>query len=164
MGSSFTPSVVGAFSARNIVGDTTGTAVPAGYIGEVLSASRAYAWVSLTSGVALNVLASPLSLTAGVWCITGAVGLDGSGNTTAFQIACSKTSATIPATAAFTIPVAGEVWVNQTTTSPTAQNPTQILPAVTVSISSTTSFYLVAKCTVSGATTVFGSLSAIRIA
>ena len=56
-------------SARNVVGDTSGTAVPTGYVGEKISASPA----SPTSAAASNSWANlcSITLTPGVWLING---------------------------------------------------------------------------------------------
>lgn len=56
-------------SARNIIGDTSGTAVPAGYVGEN-STTQNTAGTALAPGGAT--LAS-VTLTAGVWLLTGTV-------------------------------------------------------------------------------------------
>jgi hypothetical protein len=56
-------------SARNIVGDTSGTAVPAGYIGEVLTSSGSQAG-SAAGTVTVN-MATGVTLTPGTWMVFG---------------------------------------------------------------------------------------------
>lgn len=70
MGSATTPTVVGAFSARNIVGDTTGTAVPASYIGQFISGSAtANTGTGGTSNTFVDVAGCSIVLTAGCWLL-----------------------------------------------------------------------------------------------
>lgn len=83
MASSFTPTVVGAFSARTISGDTTGTAVPAGYIGQVIAS----AVTTLTNmGANLEYFdATSLTLTAGIWRIDASLQFAKNGATAAYH-------------------------------------------------------------------------------
>jgi hypothetical protein len=55
-------------SARNIVGDTSGTAVPSGYVGEVKSAVQSGA-ISITSSTNWTNISS-VTLTKGVWSVS----------------------------------------------------------------------------------------------
>lgn len=74
MSSAFTPSVVGAFSARVISGDTTGTAVPAGLIGERISASVSPANIgSWTVNTQYDISGASVTLTPGTWSITASM-------------------------------------------------------------------------------------------
>jgi hypothetical protein len=65
-------------SARNIVGDTSGTAVPVGYVGEVISGTTILTENSTTSPVQGTYydVASPhtITLTSGVWRIVASIG------------------------------------------------------------------------------------------
>ena len=72
MSSSFTPSVVGAFSARAISGDITGTAVPAGYIGEKIAATiTANTSTAGASGInpEVDVAGASITLSPGNWML-----------------------------------------------------------------------------------------------
>lgn len=53
--------------ARNVIGDTTGTAVPAGYIGEILTGTIANSGSAYTTNTLKNV--NSISLTAGTWLV-----------------------------------------------------------------------------------------------
>jgi len=55
-------------SARNVVGDTSGNAVPAGYIGELVTATNTSAFTTSSTSYT-NVTSMSLSLTAGTWLI-----------------------------------------------------------------------------------------------
>ena len=78
--------------ARNVVGDTTGTAVPQGFVGEQISATLSN--VSLTSGVASN--GGSISLGAGVWQVfyKGSVDYTSVATLTNARASISTTSAT----------------------------------------------------------------------
>jgi hypothetical protein len=63
-------------SARNIVGDTSGTAVPSGYVGE-------YYNLVMASNATITTSDTPLisqSISAGIWMLTGGMTADGSNN------------------------------------------------------------------------------------
>lgn len=67
-------------SARNIVGDTTGTAVPSGCVGQIISgASDAPTTVAATN---IDKVVTTLSLSTGNWLIIGSVYFDPSGTST----------------------------------------------------------------------------------
>jgi len=53
--------------ARNVIGDVSGTAVPAGYIGEILTGTIANSGASYTTGTLKNV--NSVALTAGTWLV-----------------------------------------------------------------------------------------------
>lgn len=67
MSSAFTPKVVGAFNARNIGGDISGVAVPAGYIGEEIKTIVVSDTISVTADTEIDVTGSSITLTPGVW-------------------------------------------------------------------------------------------------
>jgi hypothetical protein len=77
--------------ARNVVGDTTGTAVPAGYIGEQVSASLSD--VTLTTSTPAN--AGSISLGVGVWMVfyKGSVDYTSASTFTDARTSISTTSA-----------------------------------------------------------------------
>jgi hypothetical protein len=54
-------------SARNIVGDTSGTAVPTGYVGQTIATDSGYSAVTTATALTLGSLA----LTPGVWALSG---------------------------------------------------------------------------------------------
>lgn len=65
---------VNGLSARNVIGDTTGTAVPAGCVGETISATNYGASdTSLASGQFVHAGADTITLTAGTWLLYGTV-------------------------------------------------------------------------------------------
>lgn len=78
-----------------ISGRTDGGSANPGNIGEVISATGTS--VSLTSGIPANLCS--ISLTAGIWDVTGACLFSGTGSTTVQQmtVAFNTTSATLPA-------------------------------------------------------------------
>jgi hypothetical protein len=67
-------------SARNIVGDTSGTAVPAGYVGQVISGASD--GTTTVAGSNTDKVVTTLSLSPGNWLIVGSVYFDPSGTTT----------------------------------------------------------------------------------
>jgi len=61
-------------SARNVIGDTTGTAVPAGYIGETISAISYNANdTGLAAGTWVHAGSDTITLTTGTWLLYGTV-------------------------------------------------------------------------------------------
>ena len=157
--------------ARNVIGDTTGTAVPAGYIGETLTQSRLRgALTSLTTGVPLNVLATPLTLTPGVWSLTGTVAYKTATTTsvTAIFAAINTTSATIPATTSYAVPSStGQIAVSRETSATVygSGDNNLILPPQTIVVATSTIYYLVAQGNFTVSTLdVYGIISAVRIA
>lgn len=86
-------------SARRVIGDTSGTAVPAGYVGEVLTQSVVKsAQTNFTNAVTRNITSNPLILTAGTWEVSANFYAEnGAGDTmTQFVVGLSNTSATFP--------------------------------------------------------------------
>lgn len=157
------------FSTQLIgAGTATNDSAAAGIIGEVLSISRVQsAATSVTTATTLNVTASSLSLTAGDWDLEGCIDFlpDATTSVTKLFAAISKTSATLPAADTYAVPTAGEVRQQLTYA---AMVPTDVisipLTRTRVSISSTTSFFLVARANFSVSTmTTYGSLTARRV-
>lgn len=61
-------------SARSVIGDTTGTAVPAGCVGETISATNyGSSDISFAAGQYVHAGADTITLTAGTWLLYGAV-------------------------------------------------------------------------------------------
>lgn len=149
-------------------GTTTNDDPTAGYMGEYTLTSRlASAATSVTTATALNVTASALSLTKGDWDVTGTVCYVAAATTSVTQLiaALSKTSATLPAADTTGVPTAGE-YINQQDTAANIITGTRCvdMPPVRVSLTATTSIYLVGKAAFSVSTmTVYGSATARRI-
>lgn len=160
----------GTAGGARLKGRTDGVAAGAGDVGERLVQSRLRsAATSLTTNNPLNVLATPLTLTAGNWDLYGVIGFT-PGSGTAFTIlhsAISLTSGALPASGD-TIGVQnanGEIRAFFNTASMVPPNdPLLLVTRSQISISASTTFYLVAQATftVSGLIT-YGSLTAVRM-
>jgi len=150
--------------SAGIVGKTDGAAVTAGNVGQVLEQTRLRsAGTSLTTGVAANVTATALTLTAGEWDITGIAGFNGSGTTTVASAVAtiSTTSATVGG--GDTYGINSTVFEHGNVTSVGSIN--LRLPIFRVSISSSTIYYLAVVAGFSGSTlTAYGNIRATRIA
>lgn len=150
-------------------GTTTNNDAAAGYIGEYMQASRLKsAATAATTATSLNVLAAPLSLTAGDWDVSACLVFLGASTTnyTLLKAAISKTSATLPATDTIGVPTAGEVAVQYSTESLilNANDISLTMPCCRISLAATTNIYLVANATfATAAMTVYGSLNARRV-
>lgn len=68
-------------SARNIVGDTTGTAVPAGYVGQIVQSTISIS-TNLTSNSWTTITSATLS--SGIWLVTGSIKFAKSGASQTF--------------------------------------------------------------------------------
>lgn len=127
----------------NIVGATNGSNAAAGSVGEYVTNSAT--GVAVTSaGATVNV--TSISLTAGDWDVVGISSLAGATTTTAVGGGISTTSATFGALGSFSS-VPG-----------TASTPT-----VRISISATTTVFLVGNATFTGTATLGGLIRARRI-
>lgn len=158
-------------SARNIVGDVSGTTVPSGYIGETISISRLYSAKTAipATTVAGNVIGSTLTLSAGKWLISGAVGMDVGGVPTITDAVASvsTTSATLSGFSTMLTPdSSGQFQVSESPTCGTSGHTINITP-YELNLNATSSpLYLVAKYNYTGGSslTFFGYLKAVRIA
>lgn len=166
VGTSFPLSV----QASSVLGQTTGTAPAAGYIGEVLSQTRLRsAGTALTTATEKDVTATALTLTPGVWRIWGSFGLDTGFTTTYTQVECaiSKTPTTIPSLDTRAVPTSGEavtIWA-RVIGEQFGNDRTFEVSVPAYSISASTPFYLVAKVAFATAgSNVYGSIFATRIA
>lgn len=144
-----------------IVGKTDGVAVSAGNVGQLLRESRdRSAQTALTTGVSANITANPMTLTAGVWLVTGSVSIIGTATSARLDFGLSTTSATLPP--ASDIPSLrnySSITVNLTL----ADLPLFVGPWY-VNISSTTTLYLVGNSVYSGGTcNAYGFMQAVRI-
>ena len=121
-------------------GTATNDSAAAGYVGELISATD-NTGVSLTTGTRADVVS--ISLTAGDWDVTGYVGYlpSGGASSTYQEGSISATSATIGSAGARTL-------LKMTTTAQ-VEFP---LPTVRVSLSATTTYYLVTNNDFSGGT------------
>jgi hypothetical protein len=163
------PCPYGVNPAGKIVGlKDTITARSAGDIGEYLIQSRVYsARTNLSSGNVVNVTATALTLTAGIWDIAASVSVINNTNTiTDFtQIAISKTSATMPGADTYALPTSGEYIGTMSIKCQDAAGlaVSHQIPTYQVIITESTIFYLVAKATwTTNTAQVWGSIWAIR--
>jgi hypothetical protein len=155
--------------ASSVLGATTGTAPAAGYIGQTLIQSRARSSSTpLTTNVAANVLSTALTITAGTWLISGSIGFEVGGSTSVSQLsaAVSLTSGTMPANDTGSKPTSGEIFIfGYSGAMVPGADPTTQIPSYTVTVSSSTTLYLVARSTFTVSTNnAYGYLQAVRIA
>jgi hypothetical protein len=117
------------------------------------------------------VTATALTLTAGDWDITAQVTFIPNGTTTTIQsiiAAISLTSATLPGTDTTAVPTSGECYVPGSMTvniglATSGVPPTIGIPKYRVSLSGTTTFYLIARAVFAVSTlTAAGSIEARR--
>jgi hypothetical protein len=142
-------------SARNVVGNTSGTAVPSGFIGEKISASLSN--TSLSSGTDTTVTGT-LALPPGVWLILAQGYFDGTGSTTWNNISILSISTTL-ATHDFT---------SHDQRSPTSLQDHTLACHKLVNISANTNYYMIASANFGASTAqILASRSifeAVRIA
>lgn len=144
-----------------IVGTTTNNNAQAGSIGEVISSTVAVGSpVALTTATAADV--TSISLTAGDWDVSGSVGFLSEATTsiTKYGGAVNSVSATFPAiglaTPISTVQTPAVVWGVTTNFSP--------IPTGRISLSATTTIYLIARATFTvAALSAFGYIMARRV-
>lgn len=152
----------------NKAGTTTNDNAAAGVIGEYASVSTVRSSpTALTTNTTANV-ASALSLTAGDWDLDGMVGfVPGAATSTGvFQAAISTTTGTLPGTDTFGVAdAAGQIRAQYALVASVISNDVVFLTVHSrVSISGTTSYYLVAQSTFTISTnSAYGSLTARRV-
>lgn len=170
LGAATATSVTFSPTTGGIVGTTTNDDAGAGKVGEfptVVSRLRS-ASTAITTDVVLNVTASPLSLTAGDWMVFASLGFTPTTTTsmTQFVIGVSLTSATLPALDVVAVPTSNEMRM-QVSSAPQVtgvSDTTVAVPGFRVTLSGTTSLYLVARSTFSVSTlAVYGSIWARRV-
>lgn len=146
--STLTPS-----QTSGIVGTTTNNNANAGSVGEYVTATSGS--VALTSGAAANV--TSISLTAGDWDVNGNVYflVGGGGTMSALLVGVSTTSATLPAIPLYT--QQGNIAVTSGGAS------TGGAPEQRLSLSGTTTVYLVANAVFSGTVNATGFIRARRV-
>lgn len=147
-----------------INGFTDGSSAGAGVVGEYLQANTTSA-VSLTT--ATNADVKSLSLTAGLWLVSGCAAFNPAAATTTtdIQLAISRTSATIPSTSgAF---ASGGEWRTGTINLTDAGGDEQTYvssPSFLLNVNTTTTLYLVAVANFATSTmTITGGLQALRV-
>ena len=140
-----------------IEGTATNDSATAGYVGEVVSSSVASgSAVSLTTSITANV--TSISLTAGDWDVTGQVAFQFSAAPTAIIANINTTSATL-GTVGITSPYSSL----QSTTFTSGATQFQGLPMGRLSLSATTTVYLLAYATfASGTSSAYGWIWARR--
>lgn len=132
-------------------GNNTNTAPPAGFIGEQI---RSTANGSITSTTAANV--TSISLTAGIWDVTGIVNY-------AFTTSASSTTTGISATSGTFTGTQGDNFVNEINAFGLNSQVAVSIPSFRVTLASTTTYYLVQQATFVSTATAFGRLSATRV-
>lgn len=142
LGAATATSITFSPTTSGIVGTTTNDNAAAGKVGEVISSSVSTG--AITSGVVTN--ATSISLTAGDWDVYGSVNTNPSGTTTTslLKIGISSSSVAFP-TVFFQSPAGGAAGFAQGAPAPT----------VRISLSGTTTIYLVAQITYAVSTLTF---------
>jgi hypothetical protein len=123
----------------------------AGFIGEHI---RANATVSITTATAGNV--TSISLTAGIWDVSGIANY-------AFTTSATSTTTGLSITSATFTGSQGDDYVNFINTFSTNAQISVSIPSKRVMVTSTTTFYLVQQATFIGTATCLGRISATRV-
>lgn len=131
----------------------TNTAPAAGFLGQQIT-SGYVSGVSLTSTVAKTV--TSISVTAGVWDITGICNVGFGTSGTACQLSISTVNNTLASNN-------GDDNAVLTHIAATYSNCTLVVPALRVLLSGTTTYYLVSSCVFTGTGTAAGRISAVRV-
>ena len=150
-------------NASGIKGDTSGSAKAAGYVGEFIERNVTGA-VSITSGTIADVDSTGITLTAGVWDISGAINLNANTGTTVSSMSSWVGTASGNTT---TGRDQQRNWIGISSTSAiiTAGSYIAPLPTWRVNISTPTTYYLKAQTVFAVSTlTATGNLRATRIA
>lgn len=145
------------FSGNLLRGVSDGTAFTAGMVGEYVSSAVAQATSGLSTGTATNV--TSISLTAGDWDVYGAVSFGQVGAPT-----FTRTIASITTTSA-TLGTQGDTRFDLPTGPSGSADSTITIPSYRISVSSTTTVYLVGFANFTGGTSagVYGRISARRV-
>lgn len=156
-------------SARNVLGDTSGNAVPSGNIGQNLKASTLRsAPVTLTSAV--DAAATPtITLTSGIWSVSGTIAIEvaAASSVTAGTTQYSISNAVShPSSDTIGVPTNGLTQLRNASALPASS--VTLLPfhsyQVIITPGSTLTLRIVATMVLTGTVTVFGSIEATRIA
>jgi hypothetical protein len=131
-----------------------GSSPAAGAVGEQIRATVAFNGLPLTSGIATNV--TSISITAGVWDISGVIMFNGATTATGIAASISNVSSALG--------TAGDNYVNFPITSLTASPASLTIPSWRFLASTTTTIYLVAFMTYTlGSGACGGRISATRV-
>jgi hypothetical protein len=153
--STITPS-----STSGIVGTTTNDSANAGSVGEYISSTvLTGSAVSLTTATNANI--TSISLTAGDWDVSGVVSFNMAATTSVqqYQVAVSTTSATLP-----TVPPWARQNLNVNPYAPGAISAHMPTGVIRMSLSGTTTVYLVAQSTFTVSTmAAYGFIAARRM-
>ena len=154
-------------AAQSLIGVIDGSSAGTGKIGETFFVSLATTSAnSLVNNVAENIPASSITLSAGEWEISGAIGyLLSSATVTDIDFGISTTSNTLPSSSFLANPSAGQYahtdYIGSTTLSIRKQ---YTIPTYTVSVTSPTTIYFVGRAAFSaGSVSAFGYYRAKRI-
>jgi hypothetical protein len=146
-------------SARNIIGDTSGTVVPTGMIGETLSSAITTSVNAAATSLGVNI--TSITLSAGTWLVTGSATLliNGATFNGDNDFGVNTTSATVD----------GASYGYKTMQIPGISSPSSRSSGTTVPIqfnlSTTTTVYLIGLCRYSAGTPQWrGAITATRIA
>ena len=142
-------------TGMQVKGNNTNTAPPAGFLGEQIRSTVATgSAITLSNGTAANV--TSISLTAGIWDVSGIIGFNGNVTGTTYICSISTTSAT-----------GGTQGDNQINfpTSPTAVSDSCLsLPSYRLTLAGTTTVYLVAQGNfTAGTLKAYGRISGTRM-
>lgn len=141
----------------SIVGTTAGGNATAGNVGEYVAASVVQgSATALTTATPKTV--TSITLTAGDWDITAIGALTGASTGTVFDVAIGTTTNSVTGT------IFGDTRAETPTVSLTGADATLMIPAVRVSISGSTTYYLIVSETFTiGSPSAYGRISARRI-
>lgn len=150
-------SLITGVAASTVTGVTDGSDAAAGKVGERISASIVQASaVSLTTATPKTV--TSISLTAGDWDVTAIGAITGASTGTVFDVAIGGTTNSLTGT------VLGDTRCQTPTVSLTGADATLMVPAARISISSTTTYYLIVQETFTiGSPKAYGRISARRV-
>jgi hypothetical protein len=145
-----------ALQTATIIGQTSNNAITAGNLGEQIRSAVARTTISLSNGTVANI--TSISLTAGVWDVSGIVQFSGSGITgTAYLMSITTTTTGSGTNADSQV---------QSPTNPTllADNSLSI-PSLRMTFNTTTTVFLTAQAAFTvGSVTAGGRISATRVA
>lgn len=139
-------------------GNNTNTAPPAGFIGEQIRATLAFgSATALTSTIQKTV--TSISLTAGIWDVSAIAGFNPAAgtNSTLFQLSISNTTNVLSGNFGDETVAAGQGAI-------TNQIMTLTIPSLRITLSATTTYYLVVQSTFTVSTmSAYGRISATRV-
>lgn len=136
-------------------GNNANTAPPAGFIGEQIRATVTQASaITLTTATAANV--TTISLTTGVWDVSGVICYGNGATGTSFASAISTSSTGLG--------TAGDNGVGGTASPSALQDMTYTIPSFRITLAGTTTIYLVAYAVVTAGTMkAYGRISGTRV-